>query len=102
MPLPWLASGLSLAIAAKSAVKSSTPTVGVPDDSEVVVLELDDDFEPPPHAATTKTATAARPAKASHLHAERILPPSLALGRNCGQGYSPREAGSRPTRIGTR
>ena len=58
MPLPWLARGLSLVIAAKSAVRSSTPTVGVPDELVVVVLPLDDDFELPPHAAITKSAMA--------------------------------------------
>src|SRR5262245_54094500 len=96
MPLPWLARGLSLVIAEKSAVRSSTPTVGVPDELVVVVLSFDD-FEPPPQAATTKSATLASPTIASHLHAERILPPSLALWRNCGQGYSAPKAGSRPT-----
>src|SRR4029453_1024562 len=97
MPLPWLARGLSLAIAEKSAVRSSTPTVGVPDEL-VVVLALSLSDPPPPQAAITKSAMPARPMVASHLHAERILPPSLALGRNCGQGYSAREPGLDATR----
>ena len=44
-------------------------------------------------AATTKSAMLASPTIASLLHAKRILPPSLALGRNCRQGYSPTRAG---------
>src|SRR5262245_52961755 len=87
MPLPWLARGLSLVMAEKSAVRSSTPTDGVPDEL-VVVLALSLSDPPPPQAAITKRAMPARPMVANHLHAERILPPSLALGRNCKQEYS--------------
>src|SRR5262245_13473893 len=92
MPLPWLARGLSLVIAEKSAVKLSTPTVGVPDEL-VVVLALSLSDPPPPQAATTKRAMPARPMVASHLHAERILPPSLLALAQLRKGYSASRAG---------
>jgi len=38
--------------------------------------------------AATKSAMLASPTIARLLHAKRILPPSLALRRNRGQGYS--------------
>src|SRR4029450_9801733 len=94
MPLPWLARGLSLAIAEKSAVRSSTPTVGVPDEL-VAVLALSLSDPPPPQAAMTKRPMPAGLVVASHPHADHMLPPSLALGRNCGQGSSPPRTGSR-------
>jgi hypothetical protein len=65
-----------LVIAEKSAVRSSTPTSGLLDDSVLEVVELDD-FESPPHAATTKSAVPTTATIASPLHAERKLPPSL-------------------------
>ena len=98
IPLPSLARFLSLAICEKSAGKLAASICGVPDVPVVVVL-LELDFDPPPQAATTKSAVLASPTIARPLHATRILPPSLALGRIADKDTPLNVLGSRPVCI---